>query len=292
MRLNEIEEFLQDLQYTPEIVAISETKITKNSKYNYKIPNYNFIHTDSASNAGGVAFYIKKEPNYNIRNDITLDVSNCESLWIELHSAHTQKLIVGVIYCHPNPKFVDLQENLLHTIANLEKQKVQYIICGDININLLSSNKKSKINQYKTSLSAIGCKCLINEPTRFAKNTTSSLLDHIYTNISPDSTKSGVCISDISDHLPVFILIKKYRTSSKQERKFCRCWKKFDPDSFLLELNKSLESYSIDQNADINDCFIKFMTIYVSILDKMAPYVQLSRKEIKLQQNHGFQKGY
>ena len=52
-----------------------------------------------------------------------------------------------------------------------------------------------------------GCISLINKPTRFSKNCTPSLLDHIDTNTCNEKriNNAGITIYDISDHLLVFV---------------------------------------------------------------------------------------
>ena len=40
-------------------IAISETKLNSNNVSKIKIPNYNFLRSDSSTNAGGIGLYIK-----------------------------------------------------------------------------------------------------------------------------------------------------------------------------------------------------------------------------------------
>ena len=96
-----IEEFIKEIGHSPEIIAISETKIGPKSSSDYSIPGYIFLHEDSPTNAGGVAFYIKNNLNFNLRNDLIIRLTDCENLWIEIEQSRNRKLIVGVIYRHP-----------------------------------------------------------------------------------------------------------------------------------------------------------------------------------------------
>ena len=45
----------------------------------------------------------------------------------------------------------------------------------------------------------------INKPTRIS-NTSATLIDNVFTNILP-SPKSGILLTDISDHLPIFMIM-------------------------------------------------------------------------------------
>ena len=49
--------------------------------------------------------------------------------------------------------------------------------------------------------------CMLIQPTRFG-NTSSTLIDNIFSNKCNNSASSGLLITDISDHLPVFYISK------------------------------------------------------------------------------------
>ena len=112
------------------------------------------------------------------------------------------------------------QNKLCDTLLSLKNEKNSYIVCGDMNVNF--SDKKSKIiREYTNSLNSVGCLSLIDIPTRFSDigACKPSILDHIYTNINKPRTKSGVCIYDISDHFPIFLILERSKLSSKKQKK-------------------------------------------------------------------------
>ena len=126
-----------------------------------------------------------------------------------------KKIIVGVIYRHPNYNFQEFQKCFTTTLLNFENAKlvvILYIICGDININLLSNSSNKRVATYIETLLSNGCNSLINNPTRFSFNSKPSLLDHIYTNNISNGKECGICLYDISDHLPVFVMIKNCKS--------------------------------------------------------------------------------
>ena len=86
----------------------------------------------------------------------------------------------------------------------MHSEKCNYIIGGDINLNLLKYQIDTHITDYVNSILSLGCISLINKPTRFSSTHQPSLLDHIYTNIIDDNTTTGIALYDISDHLPIF----------------------------------------------------------------------------------------
>jgi len=48
-----VEEFLENFDRLPNVIAISETKLNSNSISNVNIPNYTFLRNDSSTCAGG-----------------------------------------------------------------------------------------------------------------------------------------------------------------------------------------------------------------------------------------------
>ena len=227
----------------PDVVAISETKLNASSVSNINFDYYKFFHNDSVTCAGGVGLYVRETLKFQLPDDLLLHLQNCEDLWLEIESKETN-FILGVIYRHPKQKLSLFNDKLCDTLSLLESNKVNYIVCGDTNINLLAKYNP-KIKNYVNDLKSIGSKLLIDIPTRFPVNCRSSLLDHIYTNITKQSIKSGVCIYEVSDHLPTFVIAKNTKCFSEKKIKFKRLMKHFILEDFLKDLDNKLSTYSI-----------------------------------------------
>jgi len=83
---HKIDTFVLMCNVSPDFIAISETKLKSKCCINIQIPNYNFVHVDSLTNAGGVGLYVNKKLQYNVRQDLELPIDGCESLFIEMKS--------------------------------------------------------------------------------------------------------------------------------------------------------------------------------------------------------------
>ena len=57
---NLLYEFIQSLQFVPQIICITEMRIKNQPQIKVSIPNYGFAHANSKSNAGGFAMHINK----------------------------------------------------------------------------------------------------------------------------------------------------------------------------------------------------------------------------------------
>ena len=183
---HKLEELFNDCTRFPDLIAISETKLNPNSTTRINIPNYHFHRQDSHTLAREVEIYIKESINYKIRQDLALKLHDCEDLWIEITTKQSCKsLIYAVIYRHPHRSSKSFQKKLCDILLSLESKKNFYIVCGDVNINLLNINLP-RIKEYVDLLCCVGCSQLVDIPTRFSYDIKCkpSLLDHIYININ------------------------------------------------------------------------------------------------------------
>ena len=155
---DKIEELLNKLNFFQEIISISETKLNPQKTINTNICNYDFIHNDSPTNAGGVDLYVKNGLIYSIRNDLSLHLPYCKDIWIEVKSTK-QSLILSTIYRNPNSVVANFQDKLSYILLKLENNKTSYVINGDINISLLNT-KNNKVKNYTNTLTSVGCNSL------------------------------------------------------------------------------------------------------------------------------------
>ena len=91
----------------------------------------------------------------------------------------------------------------------------------------------------------LGSMPLITKATCITDHT-ATLIDHIYTNLPQEITKAGICLADITDHLPVYCTVRN-RLPLWQETKYFRDFSHFDKHLFLNDLE------NIDFNQLINE---------------------------------------
>ena len=278
---DKIEELLNELNFFPEIISISETKLNPQKTININICNYDFIHNDSPTNAGGVGLYVKNGLKYSIRNDLNLHLPYCEDIWIEVKSTK-QSLILSTIYRHPNSVVANFQDKLCDILLKLENNKTSNVINGDFNINLLNT-KNNKVKNYTNMLTSVGCNSLINSPTRYSSNCTPSLLDHIYTNISNLRKTSGICLYDISHHLPTFLNIDNFQHSIKNKTVYRRSMKHFNLEHFIADLQEHLQNIDVaNPISNVNNDSKQLISAFEFLLNKHSPLQPLSRQEKRL----------
>ena len=185
---HKINSFLEQLpkECLPTIMAISKTKLNSANVNTVEIEDFQFEHVDSLSLAGGVGIYMKKDIEYSVKPEISINCPDCENLFIEVMSKPnsnkkqtTRSLIIGVIYRHPSGSYATSQEQLSKILRKFSYSNQAFILMGDYNINLSKQTTNNKATNYLNELYSAGCYSLINKPTRITV-TSATTLDHLY----------------------------------------------------------------------------------------------------------------
>ena len=71
--------------------------------------------------------YLKKYVNGCVKENINFNITGGEDLWVQVQKKPGKKIIVGVIYRHPNYNFQEFQKCLTTTLLNFENAKCEYI---------------------------------------------------------------------------------------------------------------------------------------------------------------------
>ena len=139
--------FLSNLNLIFSIICFSKTWLNDSNvdNSNYELPNYVSGHQiRNHYKGGGVSVYIHKNFEFKIRNDLSINSKDIESIGVELLCEKMRNTLCNVIYRPPNSK-IEPFENFLKILFN--KNKIfnkNYHIAGDFNLNLLDHDKIKK----------------------------------------------------------------------------------------------------------------------------------------------------
>ena len=285
--LERLEELLVELGKLPDIIAISETKLQ--AKFNFCLNGYNFIQNNSSTKAGGVGMFIKNHINYTVTDEYNLNCFGCEEMWIKINMNHSTK-VFSVLYRHPKSNLVQFSESLENSLTILNKQKLTYYISGDTNIDLLQNKTNNNIKNYSDMLFSMGCLPLVKFPTRIS-NSSSTLIDHIYTNNILHKNTTYILINDLSDHLPVLTLLHIVKNTPKNVCTIhIRDTKNFNSEKFLNDLEEALRNLSCEEGS-INNHFNNFISKFENVLNIHAPMRRQTKKEKIIMQKQWLTKG-
>ena len=156
--------------------------------------------------------------------------------------------------------------------------KKSYYLVGDFNINLLNFEKHQGTNNFIDKLSSHGIYPLIDRPTRITLESF-TLIDNIYTN-ELKQCKSGVLINDISDHLPIFMILSNHYYLKRNKQHYL--FKRSITENNLIEFQNNLSAYNwnaVTQCRDVNLAYNRFIAVIKENFDQSCPLKKVNRKK-------------
>lgn len=212
---------LHRLNHHFSIICFSETWLTCDDRDLYGFADYGCEYDHrSGSPYGGSAIFISKQLTYSRRNDLSINVPKCESVWVELdpiNSFNLKRTVFGAVYRSPSSNAADFCDALFLVLDKLALENKNVFIMGDFNINLLDPvNPITSL--YTSGLCSYGYVSLLNTPTRVANHSSHSLIDHIFSN-HDSPVQTGTIDCDVTDHFPVFFYVDKQEINKKETYK-------------------------------------------------------------------------
>ena len=274
---------LAELSFQPSIISVTETWLSGDKYFLGDVQGYKFIGTNSNTRAGGTGFLIRKDINYEILKCYKLQDGNSECMWINVKLSKSKNIIIGTVYRHPMYDIETFENEFVKIIDDMNLNKRSYLIGGDFNIDL--NKKTTSVLSYLDNLTSCGCSQMVKESTRFMRNASPSLIDHVYTNLPERDTTIKILIKDISDHLPVLTIYQHHFNPSTNETIYRRDFTTFNAESFLNHLDFSMNILYEDPNLNADSVCSKFVEIYKSIVDHHAPMKMITTKNKKLKRN-------
>ena len=124
-KLSSFQTFIYSHEY--DIIAITETWLTKNIFDNEILPiNYTIYRNDRGSRGGGVLFAVWD----NIISKVLPSPTNVEMLTLEVEVL--QKIVISVVYLPPNPSLLLIQSLSSHLFQFQGSRNI--VLLGDFNL--------------------------------------------------------------------------------------------------------------------------------------------------------------
>lgn len=162
---------------------------------------------------------------------------DAEILILQVEQKCTTPYILVSVYRPPQGNQTQFIEGLGVTLNELTGMGARNIVVvGDVNIDILFKRESKIVKDLKTIQQEFALKQLITTATR-TTSSCQSLIDHIYTNVNNDMiADSGVLEETISDHNPVYCIIKKPKLKYERVSFTCRQMKNYTYEGLYNEL--------------------------------------------------------
>ena len=256
------------------VLAITETWIKENDANELNFDGYNFTNNPRTSKAGGgVALYVDQRFTYKILTEFNVsDVNVLESLFVEITIPRMKNIIIGVIYRPPSEYTLEFLEKLNELLSGVTKGNKYCYITGDFNLDLLKHESHSINAKFLEVLFSYGFLPMITKPTHITAHST-TLIDNIFTNNTTISSKNGLIVSDISDHLPIFSIVTAGRSSSLKNKNYItvRNMSEKRTEEFKTKLENT--NWEFDkESGDPNASYDVFIEKFPGLFDSCFPF--------------------
>lgn len=153
----------------------------------------------------GIAIYVKSALTHE-KEEIKLTDCNCYVVRI---IKDNRKFTCISFYRSPNGKIDIFLQELKTVLQKYQDNNETNFIIGDMNIDTsISGNRSAKVEEYLHLLAEYGYICLVNKPTRVAKNS-ATCIDHIFSQFKRDEIYVPYVIqTNISDHFSTALSIQ------------------------------------------------------------------------------------
>jgi exonuclease III len=211
--------FLSNFDSKFHIIAFTETWTNPENEDQLTYPGYNtFTKSRTHGRGGGVALLVDDSLEAKIIDLNLNDEGLIESIFVQVSTASDPPIVIGSLYRPPNTDLTNLNKELENMLVPLNTINKCCYLCGDFNMNLLNIDTHHHTNEFLNTMSTYFFRPLIQVPTRIT-NTSSSLIDNIFTNSPSYKECPGLLMADISDHLPIFVILDSY-SHQKNKTKF------------------------------------------------------------------------
>jgi len=233
-----------------DVIGVSEiwSSTQKESLTNTDIEGYNFYKTKSLSQNGGVGLYVKKSFISKSCENLKFWRNEFKTVWVDVENTNDKNHLFCCAYRHTNSDVDVFTSHLQSILPNLTNKQV--FIMGDFNINLLHYDEHAPTNDFTNNLFSYNFLPCISHPTRISKH--SSTIIDIFINLI---NANGNILTQISDHLPQFLILKYANIPQHTLTVFKSDYSRYNEGNFISEI----ECNYLNDNSDINKNYDKFL---------------------------------
>jgi len=196
-----------------------------------------------------------------------------ETAFIDIPNGASCKFIVGVVYRPPDGNLLDFNVNYSNLLDKKSWCRSNCYIAGDFSINLLNCDSHSDTEHFPHTVSLHYQFPVITRPTHFCP-TTSTLIDNVFVNNLNIDSYAVIIISDLSDHLPLYI--SENKLSSNTCKNIVKSYKDINNIANLTTFHESLANvnwYLNQTSWDANVAYDNFILYFTASYNECFPII-------------------
>ena len=202
-----------------------------------------------------------------------------ECVTVEIILQNRKNILVTCLYRVPDSQKIHEFKDWMVKMFNDNFRK-DVIICGDFNVNLLVAKKHIPTTELINELFSMNLYPLITKPSRITQHS-ATLIDNIFTNVLDSNVTSGLLLTDISDHLPIFMVYDiNYKIKKNNNFSYGRVIT--EKSITALKTDLSFQNWEIVYGeSDVNAAYNSFLQEFVELYNKNCPLKKYKEREEK-----------
>ena len=285
--LPSILQFLSTINYSPSVIALTETWLVQGDTYLLAIPNYVLVSSPRKNRqGGGVGFYVSTDYLYIVRESFTISNDLIETVSIEILLKQVCNIILTCVYRPPATNVDTFNIEFDSLLSKINPGNKSHLVVGDYNINLLKVNDHAPTNAFYNITVSHCLTPTVTKPTRIT-DYTATLIDNIFINTLKYVYKSTIFYEDISDHCPILLELSNSQNYITKSSSYV--YRSFDPPAIKI-FEDSLAAYNwLDFNVkctlctDSNVLYNQFHAIFMDKYNNAFPekVTKLTKSQIR-----------
>ena len=161
-------------------------------------------------------------------------------------------------------------------LSKNEAIKKEVILTGDINMNLLDSDKNKRVQSFVNLMFRFEMIFKINKPTCVTRHTATAI-DHVFTNtiMGNIEIETAIAKTSTSDHFCI-IFATEIKTDAEitENNIFKRNISNQSIDKFKLKF-RNIDWNNIKILPNVNDAYSKFLEMFLSLYNECFPKIKV-----------------
>ena len=259
-KIDTLKDFLHQVNHRFSIICLTESWMKNeicNSNSNLQIPGYSGLcfERKSGKSRGGICTYIREDISYKCRTDLSASDADFENFFIELINPNGKNMIVCTTYRQPNGNLKNFMEEVTLCFTILAKENKKVTIVGDFNVDCLKFDDDKNVEDFYNHYFNFGLIPIVNRPTRITQNSCTAIDNTLINYITGMEFMSGILKTDISDHFPIFVIMKDFSISNDKTKLIRkRIFSQEKVHLFTLELSR-IKWDSVYKQYDMNKSY-------------------------------------
>ena len=178
------QDFYKSLNTKFSTICLTETwandsDINHNSLF--QLEEYIPVHQIRKSRqGGGIVIFICDSLLYKLRNDLSINCEDIESLSLEILNNQTRNIIFNVIYRPPNGHLNVCETFFKKILSDSSTVNKTFFLARDFNINFLDFETNKKVQSFANLMFEFSMIPAINKATRLTKHTATTMDNQLH----------------------------------------------------------------------------------------------------------------